>query len=301
MARQIERANNLARLLDVTESFGRDARGVQNWESVLRLYADYDRFLTAHETVTAETVLYFYVLDRDNPNSVASNIHLARENARALRPLISTEMWTQINVFQGELRALKRRELSEEKLNMLAAWIKESCQLQSGIIAETLYRDEAWFFYDIGRHIERADQTTRLVDNKYQLLLPEAAPVGSPVDVAQWNALLRSAAAFQAFRRVHHRGMTPARVAGFLIFNNRFPRSVAASVKSAAQSLYTLRQTFALDRGQDAQKALDRDKRRLDEGEIDKVIDGGLHEYLDTIQRQMIEITDLVAQDFFPR
>jgi hypothetical protein len=112
-----------------------------------------------------------------------------------------------LNSFHNRLRRLRKADLRVENLNRLCNYIKESCQTHSGITAETLYRDESWYFHQIGRAIERADQTTRLVDVKYQVLLPQPSDVGSPIDEAQWNTLLRSAAGFHAFRRNYPQSM----------------------------------------------------------------------------------------------
>ncbi|MDZ7747609.1 MAG: alpha-E domain-containing protein [Halofilum sp. (in: g-proteobacteria)] len=174
MARYTERAENVARILDVNETFSRDSRGGQNWRSILQLYSDEPRFFQEHASASAESVLYFYTLDDRNPTSILSDLRAARENARTVRPLISTEMWTQLNVFYNRVRALGPQEVAEPRLARFCAMIKEGCQTHTGIIEGTFYRDEGWCFYQLGKHIERADQTTRLLDTKYHLLLPSA-------------------------------------------------------------------------------------------------------------------------------
>ncbi len=132
-------------------------------------------------------------------------------------------MWVQLNVFYNRLAGLRAMPISSPgNLAALFASIKEACQTHTGITEGTFFRDQGWYFYQIGRYIERADQTTRLLDIKYHLLLPSIADVGSPVDVGQWNALLRSAAGYHAYRRLHAASMTPARVAGFLLLNTGF-------------------------------------------------------------------------------
>ena len=194
LARYVERAENLARILDVNETFSRDSRGAQNWRSIIQLNSDEERFFAAERKVSAASVLQFYVIDADNPNSIFNAFRYARENARTLRPLISTEMWAQLNVFYNRLAALDGEDLAPGRLSALFATIKEACQTHTGITDGTFFRDQGWYFYQLGRYIERADQTTRLLDIKYHLLLPDIADVGSPTDVSQWNALLRSAA-----------------------------------------------------------------------------------------------------------
>jgi len=203
LARYVERAENLARILDVNETFSRDSHGGQNWRSIVQLNSDEERFFATHPAATAPSVVKFYVIDAANPNSIISAVRYARENARTLRPLISTEMWVQLNVFHNRLAGLSEADLMPGKLAALFGSIKEACQAHTGITEGTFFRDQGWYFYQLGRYIERADQTTRLLDIKYHLLLPSGTDVGSPTDVSQWNALLRSAAGYHAYRRLH--------------------------------------------------------------------------------------------------
>ncbi len=299
LARQVERANSTARILDVNESFSRNSRGEHDWQSVLRLYADEDNFRATGREPSADAVIHYYILDDKNPNSVLSNIRMARENARALRPLISTEMWVQLNGFHKRIAGLRRPDLRVEQLNRLCNYIKESCQTHSGITAETLYRDESWYFHQLGRAIERADQTTRLVDVKYQVLLPQPSDVGSPIDEAQWNTVLRSAAGFHAFRRVNPHSMSPANVVDFLVFDLRFPRSVAASVLIANEQLNGLRIKYGHRSKHGASKLLRKLAAELAEDNAAGLIARGLHEGLDGIQAELAEVTDALGQEFF--
>jgi uncharacterized alpha-E superfamily protein len=299
LARQVERANSVARILDINESFSRNARGEHDWESVLRLYTDEAAFRESDRKPTAEAVLHFYIMDDRNPSSIRSCIRMARENARALRPLISTEMWVQLNGFHNRLTRLRRADLRAENLNRLCGYIKESCQTHSGITAETLYRDESWYFHQTGRAIERADQTTRLVDVKYQVLLPSSSDVGSPVDEAQWNTVLRSAAGFHAFRRLSPQSLSPAKVVDFLVFDRRFPRSVAACAMVANEHLHELRLKYGHTRKQRASSLLRGLVASLAEDTAEDLIARGMHEGLDDIQRSLGEITDLLGREFF--
>lgn len=299
LARNMERAENLARILDVNETFSRDARGTQNWLSIVQLHADDKSFFKKHQAATANAVINYYMLDPDNTSSIASCLKAARDNARTLRPLISTELWTQINMFHAWLKTLTAADIGRANLSRLCSKIKEGCQTHTGILEGTLYRDEGWYFYQLGKLIERADQATRLLDIKYHMLLPSAAEVGSPLDVSQWNALLRSAAGYHAYRRVQPRGMSPASVAGFLIFNNAFPRSVAVSIATIDDIVVRLRQRYGLRAGNQTLEILDGLRGTLANRSIDMVLGGGLHEFLDWIQLQLIAITNDLGQSFF--
>jgi uncharacterized alpha-E superfamily protein len=299
LARYVERAENLARILDVNETFSRDSRGAQNWRSIIQLNSDDDRFFADGRKLLAQSVLRFYVIDGDNPTSIVSAIHAARENARTLRPLISTEMWVQLNIFYNRLVDLGPADLSPGRLSALFATIKEACQTHTGITDGTFFRDQGWYFYQLGRYIERADQTTRLLDIKYHLLLPSASDVGSPTDVSQWNALLRSAAGYHAYRRLHAASTTPARVAGFLLFNQAFPRSLHHCVREAARLLGDVKSRYSLRGGNDAAEELDRLRAVLGTLTIDEILRAGLHEFLDVIQRQLIAVSRDLGVAFF--
>ncbi len=299
MASYIERAENLARILDVNESFSRNSEGSQNWSSILELYADVENFKARHGTPDAGSVIDYYVLDEKNPGSILSCVRAARENARTLRPLISTEMWTNLNIFYNRVRALQAGDIAEERLARLCAQVKESCQTHTGITEGTFYRDEGWYFYEIGRALERADQTTRMLDVKYLTLLPSVHDVGSPLDVSQWNALLRSAAGYHAFRRIHPSGMQPDKVAAFLLFNPCFPRSVSACIDLADRRLTLLRSRYRLRGGAEALEKLDELRIVLNEISIEQVIHSGLHEFMDGIQLALLEIAALIGRDFF--
>jgi uncharacterized alpha-E superfamily protein len=299
LARYIERAENLARILDVNETFSRDSHGGQNWRSILQLHADEKRFFASGYQISAESVLRFYVIDPNNPTSIVSTVRAARENARTLRPLISTEMWVQLNIFYNRLAMLGAADLAPGRLSALFASIKEACQTHTGITEGTFFRDQGWYFYQLGRSIERADQTTRLLDIKYHLLLPSLADVGSPTDVSQWNALLRSAAGYHAYRRLHAARTTPARVAGFLLFNPAFPRSVHHCVREAGRLLSELKSRYALRGGNDSAEELDRLRAVLGTLTITEILSAGLHEFLDVIQQQLIAVSRDLGIAFF--
>lgn len=300
MARYFERAENLARLIDVNEVFSRDRRGSHNWDAVVDLNSDRSRYVERHgEDFAPEKVVNFYCLDASNPTSIFSCIRSARENARALRPLISTEMWTHINVVFNDLNAQRAQTMPMAGVSRFCARVKQAAQAHTGITEGTFYRDQGWYFYQIGKQIERADQTTRLVDIKYHALLPNIEDVGTDLDISQWNALLRSAAGYHAYRRVHPRGMSPKSVGGFLIFNPMFPRSVVTCVRQVDTLLTELCTRYHLRSGHQAMERLDELRAAVDGWTIDSVTQRGLHESLDFVQGQLIGVTDGIQRAFF--
>ncbi|ANC91632.1 alpha-E domain-containing protein [Azospirillum humicireducens] len=299
MARYMERAENLARIMDVHETFARDTRGATNWFSIVQLNADEKDFFSRHDRPTAEAVIHYYMFDAQNQNSLLSMLRMARENARTLRPWISTEMWTQINVFHNKLLEMSVKDVATQNLSKVCTWIKEECQTHTGITEGTFYRDQGWYFYQMGKYIERADQTTRLLDIKYHTLLPSPLDVGSTLDVSQWTTVLRCTAGYHAFRRVYPRGMSPTTVAGFMLFNEGFPRSVVMCVRQIDGVLTRMRSRYELRGGSAAMERVDELLAALLSRPIDAVLRDGLHEYLDWIQLQLSIITTEIAQAFF--
>jgi len=299
LARYVERTENLARILDVNETFSRDSAGGLDWLPIVRLHADEERFFAQHAVASASDVLEFYVLDGGNPTSIMTAVRNARENGRTLRPLISTEMWMQLNMFYNQVNALRPVDLSAGNLTSLFRWIKEACQTHTGITEGTFFRDQAWYFYQIGRCIERADATTRLVDIKYHALLPKPSDVGSPVDASQWNVLLRSAAGYHAYRRLHAGQITPARVTGFLLLDPRFPRSVSLCLSETNRLLTELRSLYDLNGGDEAARICQSLSAALRATPAPHIIIQGLHEFLDQIQEELIAVTRDLYASFF--
>ena len=301
LARYIERAENLARILDVQETFARDSGGKHDWRLVLVINADADAFFARYQEADAASVLAFYLIDRANPTSIFSNIYYARENARALRPLISTEMWTQLNIFYNRMVALKPADIAEERLNGVCDWIKRGCDAHSGITSGTFYRDEGWSFYRLGAAMECADQTTRLLDAKFLNFMAHSDQnPGSAADSFYWAALLRAAAGYQAFRRRHPRGMMPEQVAAFLLSDPSFPRSVACNLGIVFDHLTTLRRQYGLRAAGQALQFLDEIKDDLEVRKVKAAIaHGELHRFDDFLQRSFIELSRLIGEAFF--
>jgi uncharacterized alpha-E superfamily protein len=286
LARYMERIENLARLLDVTKTFARDAEGGPNWLSLLRINGDEAAFFASNAAPEAAGVARFYLLDGDNPTSVQSAIRHARENARTLRALISTEMWLQINVFHSWIRALREADVVPERISGVCAMLKEGVQAHTGITEGTFYRDQCWHFYMLGRHLERADQITRLIDTKFNALLPGAA-TDAAIDAGEWNELLRAAAGYHAYRREFPHGYVPREVAGFLLLHGAFPRSARLSLAQADWHLTQLRSRYHLRGCSPALGRLDHLRTMLASQTVDDILGRGLSPFLDWMQREV--------------
>ena len=299
MARYMERAESLARILDVHETFSHDAHGFKNWHTIVRLNGDDKNFFSRYDEASAENVVKFYVLDSQNPTSIIFAVRAARENARVLRPWISTEMWAQINVFYNKMLALTAADIALPNLSRVCGEIKEACQNHTGITEGTFYRDEGWYFYLLGKFIERADQTTRLLDIGFTTLSNPAQGATTSHDFVQSHALLRSLAGYHAFRRVYPRGMTPTAIAGFILYNESFPRSVVLCVREINVLLTRLKSRYKLRGGNTAMERVDEIMAALNSRRIERVIEDGLHDYLDLLQVGLSAVTSELSRSFF--
>jgi uncharacterized alpha-E superfamily protein len=288
LARYIERIDNLARLLDVTKTHSHDDG---DWLPILRINGDITDFFERYAEVTHDNVARFYLVDADSPNSVQAAINAAKENARTLRALISTEMWLQINVFHSRIRALTDADLAPDRMSALCAMLKEGAQAHVGISEGTFYRDQCWHFTMIGRYLERADQTTRLLDTQFSTLATHSG-TDPDVDAGKWHALVRAAGGYHAYRREHPHGYRPAEVADFLLANTAFPRAVSLNLSQIEWHLTQLRARYhlrgcgrALERLDDLGSVLTRDA-------VATLVPRGLSTFLDKVQREIAALHD---------
>lgn len=299
MARYLERVENLARLIDVTQTFESPGRETESWFAMIRINADEDGFAKSGLPATADNVKRYYLLDRDNPTGIPASLEAARTNARTLRPLISTEMWMQMNVFHREMLSIEEYQLQGDQLSRLCARIKDGVQAHTGITEGTFYRDQGWDFYQLGRLIERADQTTRLLDIRYHLLVPGDAAERKQAELTQWGGVLRGAAGYHAFRRIAPPGFTPADVVGFLLHDTSFPRSVALCVEQIEVHLSQLRRRYGLRGTVAALERVEELRAGLIGRKVDSIIQDGLHLFLDGVQRDLILLGAEIGTAFF--
>jgi uncharacterized alpha-E superfamily protein len=299
MSRYLERAENLARLLDITYNFTPASMGAQNWQSIISLNCDEKAFAARHSEINANNAIHFYLIDDTHPNSLMACLKLARNSASQLRAVISTEMWVQINIIYNEMRDFAQKPLDLLDFSPAMLKIRRQCQTHYGLSEGALYRDQGWYFYLLGKHIERADQVTRLLDIKYHLLLPSPNDVGSVIDAAQWFALLRAASAYHAFRREHPYIISPATVARFLLSDRRFPRSVAFCLKNVSTALERLQRYYHLPDVDSIITTNEILRSKIKRDSVEEIIAGGLHEYLDQIQLHLIRISGEIGTHYF--
>ncbi|WP_025897486.1 alpha-E domain-containing protein [Sneathiella glossodoripedis] len=300
LARYMERADSLARLLEVTETHSRDEHGDQDWKLILEVNGDLDHFRQEYGKVTAVDVVKFYTIDLNNATSLASSVAYARENARSLRHLISTEMWSQINVMHSRFRDVKNKDIQPRRLAGFCSTIKESCQAHTGITEATLYRDQAYLFYWIGKMVERADQASRLLDVGFRRALKLAhSDDNAGESLSHWTGLLRSVGGYQAYRRTHPIRLRAREVTGFVLTNKSFPRSVMYCLQEAHDDVSKLINEHGVETAHPALQELEVALSQLQNADIQQLVNSDLHEFADTLQQQLITFTQRLAEGCF--
>lgn len=300
MSRYIERAENVARFVDVNLHLMLDlpVELQEQWLPLTQVTGDYSYFAEKYGDPTEENVIRFLTFDTDYRNSIVSCVAAARENARTVREIISSEMWEHVNRFHLFLRSAHTDGVSPDDLHEFYERVKEGSHLFWGITDGTLSHETGWHFARLGRLIERADKTSRILDVKYFILLPKVADVGSPFDNIQWAALLKSASALEMYRK-RHRRILPRDVVNFLVLDGAFPRAMHYCLIKAEESLRAVtgsaRGTFQTS----AEQYLGRLRAELDYADVDAIIESGLHEYIDQFQTKLNDVGSAIHETFF--
>jgi uncharacterized alpha-E superfamily protein len=300
MSRYAERAENVARFVEVNLQLMLDgpAGEGQQWEPLVNTTGDHEAFKTRHGEATQQKALHFLTFDAENPNSILSCVRAARENARTVREIISSEMWLQLNKFYLMVTEAAENSSAEANPYEFFSDVKNANHLFNGITAATMTHGEPWHFFHMGRMLERADKTSRILDVKYFILLRSVQDVGTPFDDIQWAAVLRSASAFEMYRKRHGR-IFPKGVVEFLLLDREFPRAVQFSLLAARNSLYAISGTPTGTFRHAPEKSLGLLCSDLSFASIDEIINSGLHEYLDDLQTRMNQVATGVFEIFF--
>lgn len=299
MARYMERVENQARLLDVTQNFESPGREAEAWYALIRINADEDKLAERGISPDADGIKHFYLLDRANPTSIPASLEAARTNARTLRPLISTEMWSQLNALHRDVLAIRPDQLQGDQLSRICNWLKLSVQTHTGVTEGTFFRDQGLYFYQLGRLIERADQTTRLLDIKYHLLVPAGPEERRVMEMTQWTGVLRAAAGYHAFRRIASANYAPSDVVAFLLGDTSFPRSVRLCVQQMEWHLTQLRSRWGMRGTQPALERIGEMRAALLGTPVERLLSHGLHEFLDGVQRDLTLLAAEIGTAFF--
>ena len=297
LSRYIERADNVARILDVNLQLLLDYRRLddehlaRHWTPIVNSTGDDEDFFEMYDEANGRTVTEYFVFQKKNPNSIISSIAQARENARMVRDQITIEMWEEINRIHLLVRSDRARDIWDSSPAEFFHEIRaSSCDLQ-GLIDSTIPRNEGWYFLQAGKYIERADKTTRILDLRHESLPAKGVPIlVNQTDALEWSAVLRSCSAWDAYRHIHGVDVGPRRVSELLLLSPEFPRSVRFCVGELDSVLRALSGVPAGRFWNDAEKRSGRLLSELRFSEIKDIFAEGLHSYLDQLQAQLNDI-----------
>ena len=293
MARYTERAENIARLLDVTYRMsllpGQDGAGY--WGAALGSNGLEESFRAAYGAINGPNVLQFMAFDERNASSIRASLRGARENAHAVRGTLTSETWETLNTTWLEMREMRASQVTGSELARFFEWVKFRSHLSRGVTVGTMLQDEAFHFIRLGTFIERSDNTARILDVKYDELAPKPEP---GAEYYEWGALLRSVSAFEIYRRVYRDVITPARVAELLILRDDMPRSLHACLNVVHEiiGLVANRQSSETERRSGSLHA------DLHYGRMEDIFARGLHEYLSDFLDRTADLGSRISADF---
>ena len=298
MFRYLERSENTARLIEagfriaLTRGDGDD----DEWTSVLQTAAVAHLYFQKHDQIEASKAIDFMLRDMSNPSSVLSAISAARMNARLVRTAITREVWEAVNDTYMILKQALARPVSARDLPEVLAVIRQQSALVRGATQGTMLRNDIFDFCRLGTYLERADNTARILDVKYYVLLPSISQIGSNLDNVQWETILRSVAGMRAYRWITQGETSPIGIAYFLIFDTRMPRSMAFSVDKIAANLGFLEQAYGMRHP--CHDQIDTLAARLSHGTIDRVFEDGLHEFITDFLGDVAKLGQQIETDY---
>ena len=283
LARYVERAENIARVVEVGLRMSSIARSLgsagNEWLSTLIATGCEPGFFAKHEEASASLVIHYLVADPDNPSNILSCLETARRNARAVRTALTADMWNALNELWRGAREGAADAATHDGVAAFLEWVRERSQLFNGAYGSTMLRNDAYYFTRLGTSIERADNTARILDVKYYLLLPQDEGVGGALDYYQWQAILRSVSALRSYHWVYHQRLQPWLIAELLILRPEMPRSLLACYNVITEQLGLLGGSHGGKRGECHRVAGEMHARLL-YGRIQDIFQRGLHEFL---------------------
>jgi uncharacterized alpha-E superfamily protein len=282
LARYVERAEYLARILEATQrltalpiAYGGSSN---EWESAVATAGCANAFFGHYGEANEENVTDFLAFSTANPSSIRNCFEVARTNARAVRTALTVEMWDAINGAWLELKRYSNGPTSREEFMRFLRWVQESSLRFDGSAYRTMLRNDAYWFSRLGLYCERADNTARILDVKYHVLLPANESVGGPLDYFQWSAILRSVSALTAYHWVYRESLKPWLIADLLMLNDQMPRSLASCYENLVRYLDNI--ATAYGRQGPAQRQARAIRTRLENSRIEEIFQRGLHEFI---------------------
>jgi uncharacterized alpha-E superfamily protein len=297
MSRYIERAESLARLVDahyrmslLPHSGDTLAQSLSSTMTALQMEEAYKE---RHEVIEPRAVFEFVSLDRDYGGSIFSCLRVARENARAVRGSLTSELWETLNSTWLETRSLAMRRTSRPDIGQFVEWVKERSHLTRGVTIGTMMRDEAFHFTRIGTFLERADSTARILTAHQSDLIP-GADAGRVPDPYEWSVLLRALSAFEIYRRVFRDVITPSRVAQLLILRDDMPRSLLRCCKEVYHNL----KAVSNEHSAETERRAGEMHAMLHFTRMEEITAGGMPRFLEQFLGRVRDLGDRIASDF---
>jgi len=282
LSRYVERAENMARLLEVGYRMSltsrREGGASEHLMSMMQAAEIDEDFAKKDRPADVDTVAHFMMFDPDNPSSVYSCLQMARTNARSVRTAITSDMWESINSAWLEFSQIKPRDVRGAKLLGLLEWVKHISHQFRGALLGTILRDDGFAFLQAGNFVERADNTARILDMKYYVLLPRAKMVGGDLDIQQWTLILRAASAHRSYRHVYHDRYKAHNIADFLILRPEMPRSLIFCARFIEQNIETLGEFYG--RQKECNTAAAQLRAMVEGTTMETIFSHGLHEFL---------------------
>lgn len=298
LARYVERSENLARIVLAGHRMASQAAPLggtgSEWRSTLLTAGCEGAFLEAHGDVTPERVISYLVSDPDSPFSILTCIENARQNARAVRPALTHDMWNALNESWLQARALPASTFSPDNLPEFLEWVRGRSLLFTGAYANTMLRQDAYYFTRLGSFLERADSTARILDVKYHVLLPANDGVGGVLDYQQWRSILHSVSALRSYHWIFHQRLKPWLIAELLILRPEMPRSLRSCFEQITLTLEALADIYGGERGE-CHRLAGHTHAQLRFGRIDDIFQRGLHEFLSEFLKTGVRLGDEIA------
>ena len=300
LARYVERAEYLARILEATQRLSAvpttGGATTNEWESAVSTAGCAASFFSAHKEANEATVTDFLAFSPDNPSSIRSCFEVARSNARSVRTALTMEMWDAINGTWLELQKFGTGTVSREQFSSFLRWVQECSLRFDGSAYRTMLRNDAYWFSRLGVFLERADNTARILDVKYHLLLPPQEHVGGPLDYFQWAAILRSVSALTAYHWVYRETLKPWLIADLLILNDTLPRSLASCYSNLVRNLDQI--GVAYGRQGASQRHARGVRNRLEHSHMDDIYQHGVHEFIQEFISDNARLGEIITKQY---
>ncbi|MEO7719632.1 MAG: alpha-E domain-containing protein [Capsulimonas sp.] len=309
IGRYVERADATARIVDVQYHselegafpYAQEGDDPQKalWSSILAITGDDEKFAAQYDDEhTERNVLDYFAFRSTNPNSITSCVRSARENARRVREMMSSEMYEALNIFYLEVTRWNVDKILEASPHRFFSQVKNSSHLFQGITDRTMPNDEPRSFLECGLYLERAEKTARILDVKYHLLQRGQAELNSPLDQHQWTAVLKSVGSFEAFRKAHRLGISPAQVVSFLVLNPNFPSSMCYAIDRAERALRSISGSKGQAPTNRAERLIGRLHADLAFLTTEEILEVGLHDFLEEVQSRCNEIGAAISETY---